>query len=156
MKDTTPRVATLGDLDTLVLHRRRMWEHMGEGHSPRELDAADGPYRAWAEPRLADGTLHGVIIEDATGAPVASGCVWLQPIQPRPGAPTLQPYILSMYTEPHARGHGHARRIVDALVSWSHEKGYRSITLHAAPKARALYEQAGFGRTWEMRLASDD
>lgn len=147
---TPVRPATLADLGTLALHRRFMWEEIAD-FDEAALDEADRAYRRWLRPRLRAGTLAGFVAE-RRGEPVASGCVWLQPIQPRPLAPERQPYVLSMWTEPDARGRGLARRIVQACVAWSRARGYASVALHAAPLGRGVYEGLGFERTWEMRL----
>ena len=94
------RLATRRDLDLLVRHRRGMWESMGE-RDRRALDEGDRVYRRWARQRLSSKRLVGLIVEDATGHRVASGCIWLRPTQPGLGNTLLQnPYLLSMYTEP--------------------------------------------------------
>ncbi len=116
------------------------------------LDDADRAYHAWASPRLASGDLAGWIAEDA-GSAVASGCLWLQPVQPRPGWNAgRRPYLLSMFTEPSHRGHGLATRIVQEAVRWSAEHGFPAIALHASDAGRGVYEKLGFERTWEMRF----
>lgn len=146
------RPATLRDLDVLVRHRRRMWEDMGE-RDRVELDAADTVYRRWARQRMKTKRLVGFILEDAKGRAVASGCIWLQPIQPHPGrTTTLRPYLLSMFTEPEYRDRGLATRIVREAVRWCKEHGYARLTLHASREGRGLYQRLGFARTWEMRI----
>lgn len=146
-----PRLATPADLDLLVRHRRGMWEDMG-GYSAGDLDAADPVYRRWARARLRSGTLVGWIVE-ARRQPVASGCVWVQRIHPRPlWAAQRQPYLMSMYTEPAHRGHGHARRILAAATAWVRRQGYPRFVLHASDFGRPVYERAGWERTWEMKL----
>lgn len=150
------RLATLADLDLLVRHRRLMWRDSSK-FSEEELDAADPAYRAWAERQLGSGQMVAWVVEDAAaeGAPreaAASGCLWLQPVQPRPGRPfEVQPYLLSMFTEPAHRGRGHARRIVEAAMAWAAERRHPSMSLHASDFGRPLYEALGFERTWEMR-----
>jgi GNAT superfamily N-acetyltransferase len=76
-----------------------------------------------------------------------------------------------LYVEPHARGLGVGRRLVDACERFARRAGYRRIRLwtHSIlAAARALYEQAGYRRiasephagfghplvaeTWELRL----
>ena len=146
------RLATPKDLDTLVRHRRGMWVDISH-FSEEQLDAGDRDYRRWARPRLRSGTLVGFIAETPGGTPVASGCVWMMPRQPRPmwGGPTV-PYLLSMYTEPGQRGKGHATRIVREAVRWARKEGYDAITLHASDYGESIYRREGFRRTVEMRL----
>lgn len=146
------RRATLDDLGVLVRHRRGMWEAM-DGEHAAGLDEADAVYRRWARARLRSGRLVGWVAEERR-MPVASGCVWLQPVQPMPGQPGgLRPYLLSMFTEPHARGRGHAERVVRAAMDWCRAEGHARLVLHAAPLARPLYGRLGFERGWEMRIA---
>lgn len=146
------RRATLRDLDTLVAHRRGMWDDIG-GYTDADLDAADQVYRRWARARLASGRLVGWIAE-IRGEPAGSGCVWVQRVQPRPRHPTgLTPYLMSMYTAPHHRGRGIAARIVGEARHWAKTEGYPRMTLHAALMGRAIYERAGYERTWEMAMA---
>jgi GNAT superfamily N-acetyltransferase len=145
------RRATVQDLDLLVRHRRRMWEDIG-GFTLAQLDAADPVYRRWARARLRSGTLVGwVAVVDGVAA--ASGCVWIQPVQPHPRwARGLQPYLLSMFTEPEQRGRGLAKRIVKAATEWCRTQGYPRFALHASDAGRPIYEGLGWARSWEMRI----
>lgn len=147
----TLRRATLRDLDVLVRQRRRMWEDMGV---TRGLDEADVVFRRWARARLRSGKLVGFLAEDGRGLVVAGGCVWLMVVHPRPGYPGGdQPYLLSFYTEPAHRGKGLARKVLRVCLAWCREQGYPRVTLHASAMGRPIYEQHGFERTWEMKLA---
>lgn len=132
-----------------------MWKEIGHG-TPRELDEADPVYARWARARLRDRTLVGWIAQAPDGTPAASGCLWVQQIQPYPGGPSgKRPYLLSMFTEPAHRGNGLAARIVREAVRWTRRHGHPAIALHAAPMGKRIYERLGFERTWEMRLRLD-
>ncbi|MGH8005309.1 MAG: GNAT family N-acetyltransferase [Limisphaerales bacterium] len=148
------RRATLRDLETLIAHRRGMWFDMGHKNKA-ELDKADKVYRRWAKERLKSGELVGLIVE-AEGQIAGSGCLWLQPVQPRPGRPGFkgggQPYLLSMYTEHTFRGKGVATKIVEESIRWAKAKGFPRMTLHASDMGRSIYEKLGFKQTWEMKL----
>ena len=145
------RTAGLGDLDILVQQRRGMWREIDK-LTKKELDDADRVYRPWARDRIRNGTLVGWVAETASGRVVAGGCVWLQEIQPRPGREdSMQPYLLSMYTEPGYRERGLASRIVREAIRWAKRQGYPRVTLHAAEDGRGVYTRLGFTRTWEMR-----
>lgn len=148
------RKATLRDLEILVVHRRGMWFDMGYKNKA-QLDKADKVYRNWAKPRLKSGELVGFIVE-AEGQVAGSGCLWLQPVQPRPGRPGFkvggQPYLLSMYTEHPFRGKGVATKIVKESIRWAKAKGFPRMTLHASDMGRSIYEKLGFKQTWEMKL----
>ncbi len=111
----TVRRAAIRDLDALVYQRRGMWEDIRKS-GQHDLEAADRAYRRWVRSKLKTGKLVGWVAEDSGGKIVGGGCVWLQPEQPRPGAKWLvQPYLLSMYTEPKFRGRGVASKIAKRL-----------------------------------------
>jgi GNAT superfamily N-acetyltransferase len=144
------RKATLKDLPILVGQRRAMWKAIGIKRN-QDLDEADIVYKKWAWSRMKNGTLTGWIAEDY-GQVIGGGCVWLQPIQPMPRYNRmLQAYLLSMYTEPKARGQGVASAIVDAALDWARKNGFPQLRLHAAEMGRGVYTRRGFKRTWEMR-----
>ncbi len=119
---TVVRTATAKDLDLLVRHRRLMWEAIAD-FSIRDHDAADAVYRRWARDRMRSRRFAGFIVE--VGAePVASGCVWIMDVQPRPGrSGTAAAYLLSMFTEPDHRREGHATRIARAAIRWARSRG---------------------------------
>ena len=145
------RDAKVRDVETLVRHRRTMWENMGV-KGMKKLDDADKVYRRWALKRLRDHSLLGWVIENRNGTIVCSGCLWLQPRQPSPGnSDRFQPYLLSMYTMPDYRGRGLASRIVREAVNWTKRKKYAYLRLHASHMGRGVYRNLGFKRTWEMR-----
>lgn len=118
-----------------------------------DLDASDRVYRRWARRHLRTSRLVGWIVEDGSGAAVASGCVWLAPQQPRPTWPgLLAPYLMSMYTEPGQRGRGYATRIVRECIRWARRNGHPVIVLHASRFGGRLYRREGFVPSPEMRL----
>jgi len=148
------RRATIDDLDLLVRHRRGMWEAIAD-LAPKDLEAADRVYRRWARARIRTGRLVGFIV-DRAGAPVASGCVWLMEVQPRPHwKGTTAAYLLSMFTERDHRGEGHATRIVRAATRWTKAQGIPVMLLHASRFGEPIYTREGFQRTTEMRRFLD-
>lgn len=128
-----------------------MWKAI-RTRSKRLLDEADRVYARWTRSRMRNRTLMGWLAEDR-GKIVGSGCVWLQPVQPMPGYNRmLQPYVLSMYTDPSFRGRGVASAIIDEASAWAQKNKFPTVRLHAAEMGRGVYEKRGFERTWEMRL----
>src|SRR3989441_11524857 len=109
------RRATRGDLGLLVRHRRGMWNAIAK--IPRaDLDVADRTYRRWAQTQMKSNRSAGFIV-DVGEEPVASGCVWLMQVQPRPNwKGTTAAYLLSMFTEPAHRGRGHDASTVPAAA----------------------------------------
>jgi GNAT superfamily N-acetyltransferase len=145
------RKATAADLPTLVRHRDTMWQEMGRV-APGESDPTSPAYGEWLLERMKRGSLTAYIVEEGDKV-LASGAVWIQEVQPRPGHPlTMWGYILSVYTEPEARRRGLARAIVDACVSRAQEVGCTRACLHASDEGRPLYEGMGFEPTAEMWL----
>ena len=146
------RRATDRDLDVLVHQRRGMWSDMG-AKDEAQLSGQDRVYRRWARSRLKTGTLLGWVAETTDGIVVAGGTVWLRPAVPRPGTKQLvQPFLLSMYTEPEWRGQGLATKIVDLAIEWAKKKGYNELLLHASRMGKGVYIHRGFKRTSEMKL----
>jgi GNAT superfamily N-acetyltransferase len=146
------RKASRSDLEILLDHRHRMWVELGK-RTPRQMMIHDRLYRRWVLPRLRSGELVAWIVEGPSRRILASGGIWFRPEQPHPGFPQVTvPYLLSMYTEPEHRGRGYAGRIVREAVRLCRQRGYHRMLLHAAPLGLRLYRQAGFKRTWEMRL----
>ncbi|MGD0177194.1 MAG: GNAT family N-acetyltransferase [Candidatus Bathyarchaeia archaeon] len=146
------RRATLRDIDMLVHQRRGMWLDMGKRNRAK-LDEHDRAFRRWVQPRLRNGRVVGWVIETEGKDIVAGGIVWLRPAITRPRVPHLvQPYLLSMYTEPQWRRRGLASLIVGEAVKWAKRNGYTGLWLHASAMGRMLYVRHGFKRTWEMIL----
>src|SRR5436309_1136920 len=100
-----------------------MFEDMGHADEA-ELRRADAAYRRWARARMRSGTLVAFVAEER-GVPIASGCVWMKPVQPRPGyVRGAEPYLLSMHTDAEHRGKGAASRIVRAAISFAKKERY--------------------------------
>ncbi len=140
------RKATLKDLPILVHQRRAMWRDLG-AREQGELDGADKVYATWARSRMKSGTLIGWVAEN-DGKVLGGGCVWLQPVQPRPGYNLMiQPYLLSMYTEPRFRGIGVASGVVEKALEWCRKNRFAQLRLHASEMGRKVYLKHGFERS---------
>src|SRR5437016_14643501 len=145
------RRASLNDLGLLVRHRRGMWSDIAL-FSKADLDVADRAYRHWATTQMKANRFVGFIV-DVDGQPVASGCVWIMQVQPRPNwTGTEAAYLLSMYTEPAHRGRGHGARIVREAIRYAKAREIHVMLLHASPFGESIYQRLGFKRTTEMRL----
>jgi len=146
------RSASVRDLDALVHQRRAMWKALGI----RDIELhekGDRVYRRWARARLRNHQLIAWVVKSDDGRTAGGGCVWLQQVQPRPHrTPMVQPYLLSMYTEPDFRRRGVASMVVKEAIKWCRKKKYERLMLHASEMGRRVYSKLGFKRTWEMRL----
>lgn len=146
------REARLDDLPHLVHHRRAMFEDMGH-RDPVALDRVDHASREYFTRALRDATYKAWLAELPTGEIVAGGGIVLASWPGYPGEQLSQrAWILNMYTEPHARRQGLARRILQIMTEWCRANGFANVSLHASPAARPLYESLGFQPTNEMRL----
>jgi GNAT superfamily N-acetyltransferase len=61
-------------------------------------------------------------------------------------------FVLNMYTEPAYRRRGLAKQVLESIIAWCREQGFKAVLLHASDAGRGLYEQMGFEPTNEMRL----
>ena len=52
--------------------------------------------------------------------------------------------VYNMYTEPHHRRRGLARRILESMHAWCAETGVRLIGLAASPDGQPLYQALGY------------
>ena len=141
-----------GDAELLVRQRSALFREMGElpPAAVRRHARAFGP---WLLRELRAGRLVGRIAEDANLGPIGGGLLWFQPRHPSPRFPqTDQPYLLSVYTAPAARGRGVATAIVLDLIEIARGRGYVRVDLHATEMGRPLYERLGFRPTNQMRL----
>ncbi|MGA8663581.1 MAG: GNAT family N-acetyltransferase [Thermoplasmata archaeon] len=145
------RGAVPRDLDLLVEHRLAMWRDIGTRTEESLRDHAP-VYRRWIRALIARGEVEAVVAE-VSGRPVGSGALWWMPAHPRPGLPDpVEPYIMSMYTDPEYRGVGLATDIVLALLERARKHGAFRVLLHASTQGRPVYVRLGFEPTTEMRL----
>ena len=147
------RPAMIDDVPHLVHHRRAMFEDMGHTDAA-ELDRVDEMARAYFTAALADGSYKGFVVENAaSGEVVAGGGMVLVPWPGYPGeSRSGRVWILNMYTEPHARRRGIAKKLVLMMNEWCRANGYASVSLHASDAGRPVYESLGFEPTNEMKL----
>jgi len=140
------------DLSHLMHHRRKMFEEMGF-RDPDVLNQVERISEGYFRAALRDRSYRAWLAEDATGAVVAGGGIVLAnwPGFPRERC-AKRAWILNMYTEPRARRQGLAKRLMDAMIEWCRQEGFASVSLHASPFGRPLYESMGFQQTNEMRL----
>ena len=152
MSDIHIRPAHWDDLPHILHQRRAMFAEIG----CRDEAALDGMEKAtelYLRNALNAGTYRAWMAETADGKVVSGGGV---AIVPWPGSPEFpanhRGWILGIYTEPEYRRMGIARRIMDTILAWCRDEGYRYVSLHASQHGRQLYETMGFAPTNEMRL----
>lgn len=146
------REATLVDLPHLIRHRRAMFEEMGH-RNPAILDAVVDVSAKYFEQALREGAYKAWLAEQPNGEVVAGGGIVLAHWPGFPGESLAQrAWILNMYTEPHARRRGLAKQLLLVILDWCRAHGLATVSLHASPAGRPLYESIGFQPTNEMRI----
>jgi GNAT superfamily N-acetyltransferase len=146
------RNANLDDLRHIVHHRRAMFEEMGFRDSAA-LDQVEKTSREYFSEALRIGAYKAWLAEALNGSIVAGGGIVIANWPGFPGEKLAKrPWILNMYTEPEARRQGVAKQLLDVMLDWCRTAGFRTVSLHASPAGRSLYEAAGFQPTNEMRL----
>ena len=146
------REATLGDVPHLLHHRRSMYEAMGHTNVTL-LDEVIRVSELYFREALPRGRYRGFLAEADGGRVVGGGGIVINdwPAHPRETMPN-RAWILNMYVEPEFRRQGIGRRLMEEMVSWCREAGYRNVSLHASAEGRQLYASMGFVPTNEMRL----
>lgn len=146
------RNANLGDLNHIVHHRQAMFKEMGF-RDPAVLVQVEESSREYFSEALRTGTYKAWVAEDANGSAVGGGGIVIANWPGYPGENLAKrAWILNMYTEPEARRRGVAQKLLKVIIEWCRAAGFRSVSLHASPAGRPLYEATGFEPTNEMRL----
>lgn len=151
MSDFSIRAATPADVEILIHHRLGMYLAMGV--DPAVVAPLEHPSREYFSRALRDGDYRGWLVETQDGSVVSGGGIVISdwPSNPRDPYPR-RVMILNMFTEPEFRRRGLARRLMETMIAWCREQGYRTVALHASDEGRPLYESLGFEPTNEMRL----
>ncbi len=149
--DIIIRRAGIDDVGTLVEIRGRMLLELGADDPDRLAELARVSIE-WSEVALAEGRLAGWLAErDGT----AVGGVTMTLSSTLPQYRSIRGRVASvygLYVDSAERGAGIATRLVSCAVEHARASGVELVTLHAADKARPVYERLGFEPTSEMRL----
>jgi GNAT superfamily N-acetyltransferase len=148
----TLRRATTADLDTLVEHRRAMFQDMGYiDHAA--MSSMSTKFRPWLLAHMNAGDYLAWLISAPEGAIAAGTGLWLMDWPPHMvGKGARRGNILNVYTHADFRRRGLARELMRAALAWCGENGVDTVILHASDSGRTLYESMGFTPTNEMRL----
>jgi GNAT superfamily N-acetyltransferase len=150
--DIRIRTAGIEDLLHLLHHRRAMFEEIGF-RDLAVLDRVDTLSREYFLEALPAGRYRAWVAEDARGRVLGGGGIVISSWPGYPGENhAKRVWILNMYTEPHARRHGIAKRLVHAMIDWCRKEGFSAVSLHASDAGRPLYTSLGFHPTNEMTL----
>jgi GNAT superfamily N-acetyltransferase len=146
------RRASTADLDTLVEHRRAMFEEMGYTDQAA-MSSMSGKFRPWLLAHMNACDYLAWLIEAPSDSIAAGTGLWLMDWPPHMiGKGARRGNILNVYTHRDYRRRGLARELMQAALAWCKENGVDTVILHASPEGRSLYEAMGFAATNEMRL----
>lgn len=153
MQDIRIRPANLDDVPHILHHRREMFREMGHTY-PAVLNTMQHLSNAYFFEALRNGGYRGWIAELENGQIVAGGGIVISAWPGHPGeVEARRAWILNMYTEPAFRRRGIANMLMDTMIAWCRDAGFRTVSLHASNDGRPLYEALGFEPTNEMRLS---
>jgi GNAT superfamily N-acetyltransferase len=144
------RTVRASDLDLVCRHREAMFRAAGQ--SPDEVLAEmTVSFRRWLQPRLADGSYFGFIVEDGD-LPVAGIGLMMIDWPPHPSHPSQDKrgYVLNVFVEPPYWRQGLGRMLMKLAESDFRDRGIGFSILHATTAGRFLYEQLGWTATSEM------
>lgn len=146
------RPATSDDALTLIAVREDMFRAMGIDDEDR-IAALRRQAVPWMTEALSDGRAVGFIALEGSAVigGVSMTLVELQPqfnvVSGRFGT------VYGLYVAPEYRGRGTATRLVEHCIAHARDVWRcEMVTLHAAERARPIYERMGFVPTSEMRL----
>lgn len=139
------------DVPVLIDLRERMLRELGSDDPVRLAQLATGSL-PWLEEAFADGRATGWLAR-RDGEVIGGLVMLLSHTLPQYRSPNGRvASLLGLYVVPEERGAGTATQLVSAAVEHAREWGADVVLLHAANKARPLYERLGFAATKEMRL----
>jgi GNAT superfamily N-acetyltransferase len=148
----TIRRASTADLETLVEHRRAMFQDMGYGDEAA-MRAMSEKFRVWLLGHMDAGDYLAWLATAPDGTVAAGTGLWLMDWPAHMiGNGARRGNILNVYTNTTFRRRGLARELMKAALDWCKQNGIDTIILHASPSGRNLYESMGFAATNEMRL----
>jgi GNAT superfamily N-acetyltransferase len=146
------RAAGPADLNHILRHRRAMFAEMGF-RDEAVLGNVEERSREYFSEALQNGMYRAWLAEDLKGQVVAGGGIVISRWPGYPGENRAEKaWILNMYTDPAARRHGIAKRLLDVMIEWCRTRGLSMVSLHASAAGRTLYESVGFRSTNEMML----
>lgn len=153
--EITIRPADIDDAALLIELRERMLRELGRTDEDHIRTLAENSL-AWFQNAFPDGKAFGWLAEK--GGRVVGG-VSMTIVETQPQYRSMSGRIASiygLYVEADERGAGIATRLVRDAVGHAESLGIDIVTLHAADKARPVYERIGFEPSSEMRLFLTD
>ena len=149
----TVRPALPADAEVIARQRGLMFVDMGN-LSAAEAQAQQSLWADWLRGALPAGDYVGVLAE-ADGEVIGGVGLMFRARMPSASDPSpTQGYILNMYVAPEHRRQGVAESLMWAAFAEARARSVFSLSLHAAPLGKRIYERLGFVEATnpEMRL----
>jgi GNAT superfamily N-acetyltransferase len=151
--EITIRPATLDDAETIYQQRLAMFEDIWGKLDPQGVALMEATFVPWVRRGLADGSYRGWLACNGDGRVIAGGGLIVHEWMTHPRNPDpRRAYIANVYTAPDYRRQKIAQRIMQTIIAWCRDEGFKAVSLHASPFGRPLYESLGFEPSNEMRL----
>jgi GNAT superfamily N-acetyltransferase len=140
------------DLPVIAHHRISMMASMDIG-DPSTYESYALEFQEFARRSMSDQTYHQWLAETETGKVVSGAAAY---VVPWPGNPKdhrqKRVYIINVFTEPEHRRKGIARALLQEIIAWCHDQGFKSVRLVSSEMGVPLYQSLGFQPTREMKL----
>ena len=144
------RRATPDDVGVIAEHRARMFQDTGRLDDDRAA-AMVALLKPIMRTMLASGEYLGWLVVAEDGAIIGGAGVQMRTLLPRPETDVArEALVVNVYVEPAYRRQGLARRLMEAILEWSRERGIERVSLHASTMGQPLYEALGFTRSNEF------
>lgn len=128
--------------------RLRVALMVSEGFVAPETDATaelEASIVAWLRERIDSPSFGAYVAVAEGGRVVGSGGISVYESPPGPSPATREAYVMSMFTEPEARGRGVAGAVLAALLDFARAAGgVGRVWLRASAMGRPVYLREGF------------
>jgi GNAT superfamily N-acetyltransferase len=151
LSSITIREATPADTSEILRQRRAMYEDLDykDGEALAAMQAVTAEYLKTA---FAAASFRSWLAF-SDGHVVAGGAIVISAWPAHPyDLECRRATILNVYTDPHYRRRGIARRLMQVMIDWCKREGFANVHLHASKYGRHLYESMGFEPSNEMTL----
>ena len=151
MNEIVFRLATASDVESLTrLRLAFLAEISGASQSDQSLRESLAEYFSRTIP---SGEFIGFLAVVETTIIATSGLVFHRHPPSNRNPTGREAYIMNMYTDPAWRRRGIATRLLQMLIDHSRQNNCGKISMHALPKGKSIYVNAGFVPIeTEMRL----
>ena len=115
----------------------------------------DAACARWYPDAMAAGIFHGWLAE-TEGRVAGGGGLIVLPWSPGPTrVDPRMAWVINVFVDPAHRGHGLARRLMDAMHAWCRESGIERVGLNATAAGEPTYRALGYVALHEPMMRLD-